>query len=168
MTNPVQQSGKVTPGHLTTWVTDGVVNDGGPVTASDKVLATLFSADFNSTFDQPLLVPPTVKVFQLTGIIITNASISLSTAQGGFYTAPVKGGSAIVSAGQVYSALTGANLLLDATLSAFAQSARFSTSNLGFLAGDTSGSLAIYFSLTVPQGAICTADIYLTGLDLTP
>jgi len=155
----VQQSGNVTPGHLAKWVTSGVIADAGPLGASQRVLAVLQGADFNSAQDQPLNIPNTVRAFQLTGLIVTNASTSLTTAVGGFYPQFSKAGSAIVAAGQIYSALTGANLLLNATLTAFALSARFSSALLP--------TSQIIFSLTTPQGAPATADIYAVGIDLT-
>jgi hypothetical protein len=166
--NQIRQNGSVTPGHIVTWVTDGVVQDGGPFALSQKVLAHALQADFNSTFDQPLLITPSVKALQLTGIIVTNSSINLTTAVGGFYPQALRGGSPLVAAAQVYSALTDADQLLNPTLTAFAQDTRLSLSNLGHLPGDTSGSLVIYFNLTTPQGAIANADIYLLGIDLTP
>jgi hypothetical protein len=155
----VQQSGNATPGHLAKWITSGVIADAGPQIASQRVLAVLQGADFNSVQDQPLNIPNTITAFQLTGIIITNASISLTTAAGGFYPQFSKAGSAIVAAGQVYSSLTTANLLLNATLTAFALSARFSTALLP--------TSQIIFSLTTPQGAAATADIYAVGIDLS-
>lgn len=159
MSGNVQQSGNVTPGHLVKFITSGVVGDAGPLGASQRVLAFLSGADFNSVQDQPLIVPNTITAFQLTGLLITNATQSISVATGGFYTGASKGGSVIVSSAQVYSTLTGANLLLNATLTAFANTARFSGSNL------TSGQ--IFFSLTTPQGFACFADIYALGIDLT-
>lgn len=164
----VEQSGSVTPNHLATWTTDGVIQDGGPILASQKVLGSFRSANFNSIFDQPILVPPAISAFQLTGIVVTNASVSLTTASGGFYTAASKGGSQIVSSSQAYSALTGSNLLLSATLTAFANTARFSAANLGtLLNANNQYSLALYFALTTAQGVAATADIYVIGIDLT-
>ena len=161
----VIQSGQVTPGHFATWTTDGIIQDGGPIAAAQKVLGRALNSNFNTTFDQPILINPAITAFQLTGIIVTNASISLTTVQGGFYTAASKGGSVIVLSTQAYSALTNKNLLMQPTLTAFAQAARFSSTNLGTFS--TSGSLTIYLSLTTTQGAAATADVYLVGMDLT-
>lgn len=168
--NNVMQSGQVTPGHSAVWITNGIVQDGGPITASQKVLATIFSANFNSTSDQPILLPFGISVFQLTNIIVTNASTSLTTAQGGFYTAASKGGSTIVASTQAYSALTSPDLLLPLTLTAFANTARFSSNNLPLILGPNSQNvLEIFFSLTTAQGVMpCTADIYVLGIDLSP
>ncbi len=155
----VEQSGNVTRNHLAKWVSNGVIGDAGPQVAGQRVLGVLQNADFNSTNDQPIVVPSAIQVFQLTGLIITKASGSITTAAGGFYTGASKSGSAIVAAGQVYSALTNANLLMQATLTAFANSARFSTANLT--------ANQIFFSLTTPQGVARSADIYAIGVDLT-
>ncbi len=155
----VLQSGSVTPGHLAKWATDGVIADNGPNAYSERVLASFLSADFNSTFDQPLPLPTSLSAFQLTGIVITNASISLTTAVGGFYPQASKGGTAIVAAGQVYSTLTTSLLLLNATLSSYAQAQRFSRTQLP--------DWAIYLALTTPQGAAATADVYIKGVELS-
>ncbi len=149
----------VTRNHLAKWISNGVIGDAGPQVAGQRILGVLQNADFNSTNDQPIVVQSAIQVFQLTGIIITNASGSITTAAGGFYTGASKSGSAIVAAGQVYSALTNANLLMQATLTAFANSARFSTANLT--------ANQIFLSLTTPQGAARNADIYAIGVDLT-
>lgn len=155
----VEQSGLVTRNHLAKWITNGVIGDAGPQVAGQRVLGVQQNVDFNSTNDTPILVQSAVQVFQLTGIIVTNASRSITTAAGGFYIGVSKGGSAIVAAGQVYSALTGSNLLMQPTLTAFALAARFSASLLT--------ANQIFFSLTTPQGVPCTADVYLIGVDLT-
>lgn len=164
----IQQGGNVTPGHAAAWVATGVLGDGGPILASQKVLASIRGANFNTTTDQPLILPPAITAFQLTGLLITNASLSLTTAAGGFYTAASKNGSALVAAGQVYSSLTTANLLLLATLTAFAQTARLSLNNLGLLLGaNNQNALALYFALTTAQGAAATADVFVLGIDLS-
>ncbi len=149
----------VTRNHLAKWISNGVIGDAGPQVAGQRLLGILQNADFNSTNDQPILVQSSIQVFQLTGIIIANTTRSITTAVGGFYTGPSKSGSAIVAAGQVYTALTGPNLLMQATLTAFANSARFSPSLLN--------ANQLFFSLTTPQGIACNADIYAIGVDLT-
>lgn len=155
----VEQSGNVTNGHLAKWITNGVIGDAGPPAVGQRVLATLFDADFNSIADQPILIPDAITAFQLTSIVVTNSLVSLTLAVGGFYPQASKAGSPIVAAGQVYSTLTGPNLLLNPTRTAFAQTARFSSANLP--------DLAIYLSLTTAQGVPVTADVYLVGIDLT-
>lgn len=155
----VEQSGNVTPGHAATWVTDGVLKDGGAPPAAQRVLAFYQGADFNDTGDQAIPIPAAITAFQLTGIVITNASLSLTTAVGGFYPQASKSGTPIVAATQAYSTLTTGQKLLNATLASFGSTTRFSAVNLP--------DAAIYFALTTPQGVAATADIYLIGIDLT-
>jgi hypothetical protein len=163
----VLQSGSVTPGHLATWTTDGIVQDGGPILASQKVLTSIRSASFATTFDQPLVLPPSIVAFQLTGILVTNASVSLAGAAGGFYSNPGKTGSILVLASQNYSALTNGNLLLSLPLTAYAATARFSANNLPVaLNANGQYGLVFYFSLSTALAA-GTADIYATGLDIS-
>lgn len=167
-TKGILQSGLVTPGHSVIWVTDNVVADGGAVPAETKVLASFRNADFNVTNDQPILLPTSIAAFQLTGIIVANASTPLTIAQGGFYTGNAKSGSVIVLASQSYAALTSPDLLMQPALTAFAQSARFSQNNLTTtLNADNLASLEIFFALSVPQGVSASADIYVLGVDLT-
>ena len=157
----VLQSGTITPGHIAAWTTDGVIQDGGA--APFNVIASLRSANFNITTDQPIIIPQSIVAFQLTGIVITNASLSLTTAQGGFYPAASKGGTPIVASSQAYSALTTANGLLSATLAAFGLTTRFSAATLG----NINGLLAIWFALTTAQGAAATGDVFLIGNNLS-
>jgi len=157
----VLQSGAVTPGHIAQWVTDGVIQDGGGLPSN--ILASLRQANFNTTSDQPIPIPISIAAFQLTGIIITNTTLSLTTAVGGFYPASAKGGTPIVSAAQAYSALTLSTSLLQATIATFGSTTRFSAANLGLIGGIPN----IWFSLTTAQGAPATADIYLLGNNLS-
>ena len=159
----ILQSGNITPGHVAIWATTGVISDGGPLRSATNVLAYLGSASFNATTDQGIQIPNTITAFQITGILITNASQSLTTAVGGFYPTTAKGGTAIVANTQVYSSLTTAAILLSATLAAGGNTTRYSSANVD----NVDGYLTIYLSLTTPQGTDCTADVYLLGTDLT-
>lgn len=157
----IAQSGNVTPGNLATWVSPGTLADGGPpLGQSETVLARLLGANFNTTGDQTIPLPSSgVTRFNLTRIIVTNPSLSLTTAQGGFYPQPGKAGTAIVSAAQAYSTLTAASKLLNPTLS--------STANTTVYDATILTSFSIYFALSVAQGAAATGDIYLVGIVLT-
>jgi len=117
------------------------------------LLGKLIGANMNTTSDQaiPLIDNPTK--IRIRYIVVTNASVSLTTAAGGIYPAVSKGGTAIVASGQAYSSLTAAATTLDLTLNA----ATTSLSNQG----------AIYLSLTTAQGAAATADVYVFGDVLT-
>lgn len=159
MVTSIQQSGSVTPGHLAVWVTEGVIKDGGANLGAQQVLTSLRNANFNDTGDQRIVLPASITAFQLTGIIATNPSISLTTAVGGIYPLTAKAGAAIVAAGQVYSALVAASNLLALTLAGAVATTRYSVANLP--------DWALYFSLTTPQGAAAGADLYVIGIDLS-
>lgn len=113
------------------------------------LLGRLLGANMNSTADQqiPLFMPPTA-IYNVSRILVTNASTSLTTAAGGVYPAAAKAGSALVAAGQVYTALTGATLGLNLTI---AQQNRLAAAT------------QLYLSLTTPQGGAATADVYVYG-----
>ena len=112
------------------------------------VLASLIGADFNVTTDQSITIPAGRWIVRK--IVVSNASISLTTAAGGIYTAASKGGTAIVAAAQVYSALTASGKFVDLTLAAG-------------MATDILTATTIYFSLTTAQGAAATGDIFIIG-----
>jgi hypothetical protein len=113
---------------------------------------TLSAANFNSTADQPITITlPTGRTrYQLLAVIVSNPSISLTTAVGGIYTAAAKGGVAVVGAGTVYSTLT--------TNTAGTSGSLFSP---GITNSTTAfyNSATLYFALTTAQGAAATADI---------
>ncbi len=117
--------------------------------APPNLLFTLKGTNFNSTADQQLNQTAWTGKFRITKIVITNASVSLTTAAGGFYSGAGKTGMVLVSAGQVYSSLTAALIVLEATLNAATT----------VLASGT----PVYLSLTTGQGAPATADIYIYG-----
>ncbi len=158
----VEQSGLVTPNHVAMWSTTGVIADGGALPAG-RVIVSGRSLNFNTVNDQPIVFPQWITAFRLANIIITNASISLTTAVGGFYPAASKGGTPIVANTQAYSTLTASSKLLLATLASFGSTTRFSSANLASIGG----LLAIYLSLTTAQGAAATADVYLEVDNLT-
>jgi len=117
-----------------------------------RLLAKLIGANFNVTTDQtfPLLG---ASKYALTSIVVTNASVSLTLAAGGFYTGAGKTGTIVVAAAQVYSALTGATVVLNPTIAA---------------AGSTLLlTVPLIFALTIGQGSAATADIYVFGQDLS-
>lgn len=115
------------------------------------LLGRMIGANFNVTTDNviPLFIPATA-AYKLTKVTVTNASVNLTTAAGGVYTAVTKGGVALVAATQVYTALTTAAKSLDLTLAAAAA------------VTNPAGTL-LYLNLTTAQGAPATADIYVYG-----
>lgn len=119
-----------------------------------RALFVLRGANFNSTADQALIQLGSFTRYQINDVMVLNPSISLTTAVGGFYTAASKGGTAFVAATQVYSSLTGPTVLLKCT-------------NAGSVPSTLFTAFPLYFSLTTPQGAAATADIYIFGQDLS-
>ncbi len=158
----VQQSGNITPYHSAMWAANGVIADGGAM-PTGRVIVAGRNFNFNTVNDQPIVFPQWITVFRLANIIVTNASISLTTAAGGFYPAASKGGTPIVANSQVYSTLTTSAKLMTASLASFGSTTRFSSANLASIGG----LLAVYFALTTAQGAAATADVFLEIDNLT-
>jgi hypothetical protein len=115
---------------------------------SGILLGTAIGVNMNTTGDQAIAVPYSRYVVRR--IVVGNASVSLTLAAGGVYTAAAKGGTAIVSAAQLYSFLTAVAKFLDLTLAAI-------------LGTDVRTESILYLSLTTAQGAAATADIYVYG-----
>jgi len=117
------------------------------------LLGKLISANMNSTDDQRIMMFSNPSKFILRRIVVTNASISLTTAAGGVYTAASKGGTAVVASSQAYSSLSASTLFLDLTLSTTGSASTTVKSSIPNL----------YLSLTTAQGAAATADVYVYG-----
>ena len=102
--NQVLQSGSVTPTHLASWTTDGVIQDSG-VTFTNTygtLSYTAIAINFNLTnTDNPLLInlPPGYTRYRIQQILLSGATASLSTATCGVFTAQAAGGVAIVTSG---------------------------------------------------------------------
>lgn len=114
----------------------------------------LSGANFNSTADQKITLMVPTAAYTIDTIVITAPSTSMTTAQGGVYSAASKGGVAIVASSQAYSALTtntanttGNTLLL--TLSTAGNTTEFTAA----------ATPALYLSLTTGQGATATANV---------
>mgnify|MGYP000535348209 CR=1 FL=1 len=120
-------------------------------TGIEQIIGTKLSANMNVTTDQAI---PITRIgsqkYLITKIVVTNASISLTTAAGGVYQTTSKGGTAIVANSQVYSALSATTTALNLTL---AINRTYTLDN-------------IYLSLTTAQGAAATADVYVFGVIL--
>jgi hypothetical protein len=112
------------------------------------LLGELIGANMNSTDDQQIVIFSAPAKYIIRRIVATNASISLTTAVGGIYTAVSKGGTAVVANSQAYSTLSASTKFLDLTLA----------SNT-----DYRTATSLYLSLTTPQGAAATADIFVYG-----
>lgn len=150
-TNPVALGSTLTVADDTTVAGDLSVTGQVFGTGVEQLIGTKLSANFNVTTDQAI---PITRIgsqkYLITKIVVTNASISLTTAAGGFYQTTSKGGTAIVANSQTYSALSATTTALNVTL---AINRTYTLDN-------------IYFSLTTAQGAAATADIYVFGIVL--
>jgi hypothetical protein len=135
-------------------ISAGTLNSTRLPTGLAGVLTSLRGANFNTTSDQAIAIPARITAFQITGIVVTNCSTSLTLAAGGVYPTTSKGGTAIVAAAQVYSALTASSILLGLTVAAGPLVTRYAVSN-------------VYLSLTTGQGSAATCDVYVIGVDLT-
>lgn len=118
------------------------------------LLGSLIGADMNSTGDQVITIESGVTKYIIRRIVVTNASISLTTAAGGIYTNAAKAGTVVVAAAQVYSALTAAAKFKDLTLEAI-------------VGTDILTATMIYLSLTTGQGAPATASVFVFGENVT-
>lgn len=119
-----------------------------------SIIGYLKSANMNITTDNiiPINVASAAK-YTVSSILVTNASTNLTTAAGGVYPAASKGGTPLVAAVQVYTALTTATSLLSLTLAAAATNQTYTAANL-------------FLNLTSGQGVAATADIYVFGIPL--
>lgn len=119
---------------------------------SDIVLGTLLAANMNVTTDQQITLSgvPDGVGFAVRRITARNATVSLTTAVGGVYSAASKGGTAVVAATQAYSTLTGSTLYLDLTIAAAGKAV-------------WPAATPLYLALTTAQGAAANADILVYG-----
>lgn len=100
--NYVEQSGPVTPAHLASWTTTGVIQDAGVtlVNTYGQFEISVTGINFNSaTTDTPIAInlPAGFTRYRVSTIIISGASASLSTATCGVFTGAGGTGVAIVA-----------------------------------------------------------------------
>lgn len=119
-----------------------------------QLAVTVRGVDFNSANTDtplPIVLPPGYSRYLVTGVRISGASASLTTASFSLYTAPAAGGTAILSTttSTVNTASEGTNNN--------AQNAVPSTANSQSYNGNT-----LYFRVITPQGSAATANITLT------
>lgn len=119
---------------------------------ANRVLFSLTGANMNVDTDQAFTKQGTFTNWLLQNILFTNSSISMTTAQGGIYTAAGKTGITMVAASQAYSGAAGANQGISLAPGAAGRGVMTATPIL---------------SLTTPQGAPATGDIYILGVPLS-
>lgn len=143
-------------GTIATQAADAVAITGGTIAGAtitspgvSRLLGKLIGANMNVTTDQAIPISGAAS-YVVRKVIAANASANLTLAAGGVYTATAKGGSALVAAAQVYSALSSAVKFVDCTIAAIGTTDLRTESNL-------------YLSLTAAQGSAATADVYVYG-----
>jgi hypothetical protein len=114
-----------------------------------RLIASAQSVNLNSVGDTlaNILVSGRVSV---QSIIVTNASVDLTTAQLAIYTAPAAGGTAVKTAYALTGNTTAAKTVVTAATST-----------------DAITGLNLYIRNTTAQGAAATADVFIYGYDLT-
>jgi hypothetical protein len=144
----VQQTSSGAP--LTVATVPFALGGTGTSAGAEIVGGKLTGANFNSTADQSITITSPTTRYMISAIIVSNPSIALSTAAGGFYSVASKGGTPIVAASQVYSGLNNvmnnAGSSLNATLASGGATSMFNLPTL-------------FLSLTTAQGAASTADV---------
>ena len=150
----VLQSGSVTPGHVATWTTDGVIEDGGVAVPNLYALyvATITAVNFNQiNFDNQILInlPAGYTRWRCDRVLISGASGSISTATAGLFTATGASGTQIVSSG---SAITVVSSSIDTNNNM--QSMTITDQNTMALS-DT----AVYWRNQVAEGSTQTANV---------
>jgi hypothetical protein len=115
-----------------------------------RLLAVATGVNVNATGDQAVLQVLNTTNYSVSNVVFTNASVSLTTAAAGLFTAPSAGGTAIVS-NTALSALTSSTVVSQRTV---ASTAIQSAQNL-------------YLNVGTAQGAAATMDIYVYGYDFS-
>jgi hypothetical protein len=114
-----------------------------------RLLASFQGVNVNATGDTVLPVINTDR-YSVSNVVFTNASVSLTTALAGVFTAPSAGGTAIV-ANAALSAMTSASVVSQRTVAS--------------TAAQTGQNL--YVNVGTAQGAAATMDVFVYGYDLT-
>src|SRR5215469_14968541 len=107
----VLQEGFVTPAHVATWTTDGVIQDSGFSIANlgGMLVSYLNGVNFNSSnTDNNLGVPLPVgfSKYRIHGIVISGATAAINSATCGVFTATGGSGFAVVASGTAITITT--------------------------------------------------------------
>ena len=114
-----------------------------------RLLASAQGVNVNSTADTAMPIINSSR-WSVSNVVFTNASISLTTATAGVFTAPAAGGTGIV-ADAALSGLTAASVVSQRTVASTAAQT-----------GDY-----LYLDVGTAQGAAATMDVFVYGYDLT-
>jgi hypothetical protein len=115
-----------------------------------RLLAVAIGVNVNATGDQATLQINNSTNYSVSNVVFTNASVSLTTAAAGLFTAPSAGGTAIVS-NAALTALTGSTVVSQRTVASTA----------------TQSAQNLYLNVGTAQGATATMDVYVYGYDFS-
>ena len=115
-----------------------------------RLLAVATGVNVNATGDQATLSIINSSNYSVSNVVFTNASVSLSSAAAGLFTAPSAGGTGIVA---------------NAALSALSASTVVSQRTVASTAIQTGQNL--YLNVGTAQGAAATMDVYVYGYDFS-
>lgn len=115
-----------------------------------RLLAVATGVNVNATGDQAVLPIINSTNYSVSNVVFTNASISLSSAAAGLFTAPTAGGTGVV-ANAALSALTGPTVVSQRTVASTA----------------TQSGQNLYLNVGTAQGAAATMDVYVYGYDFS-
>lgn len=123
------------------------------LTNARRLLAVARGVNVNATGDTAIMPVVNAGTYAVEQVIFTNASISLTTAAAGIFTAANAGGTSVV-ANAALSALTGPTVVNKPTVVAGTLVLALTAQNL-------------YFNVGTAQGAAATMDVFIYGYDLT-
>ena len=115
-----------------------------------RLLAVATGVNVNATGDQAVLPILNSTNYSVSNVVFTNASVSLSSAAAGLFTAPSAGGTGVVA---------------NAALSAMTSSTVVSQRTVASTAIQTGQNL--YLNVGTAQGATATMDVYVYGYDFS-
>jgi hypothetical protein len=122
-----------------------------------RLLGVAKGVNVNATGDQAIIPIINCTAYSVFQVVMTNASISLSAALAGVFTAPNGGGTAIV-ANAALSGLTGPSIVSQRTVASTAQVGPTVSAPL---------PLNLYVNVGTAQGAAATVDVLIYGYDLS-
>lgn len=114
-----------------------------------RLLAVYKGVNANVTGDTVLPIINSTS-YSVSNVIFTNASVNMTTAEAGVFTAPAAGGTAIVA---------------DAALSALSSASVVSQRTVASTAAQTGQKL--YVNVSTAQGAAAMFDVYVYGYDFS-
>ncbi len=125
-----------------------------PITAQGsnafRLLAVAKGVNLNATGDTAILNIINASSYSVFQVVFVNASISLTTAAAGLFTAAAAGGTAVV-ANAALSALTGPTIVSQRTVAST----------------PVKTAQQLYLNVGTGQGAAATMDVYVYGFDLS-